>query len=141
MKMMDSRGQVSVEYLLMFLVVITIFSSITIPMISNSLSSSNTISIASDASIAVDTLASAVDTVYNNGPMAKRTISVYIPVDTTLITGNTTIKLNVASYIGKNVSTNTSFPIQNQTIAVTKGWHTIVVSFPVGQKFVSYTIT
>lgn len=139
--MMDSRGQVSAEYLFVFLIIIIIFGTITVPLISNSLSSSNNISIASDASIAVDTLSSAVDTVYNNGPLSKRTVTVYIPVDTTLITGNNTILLNTTSYVGKNISTNTSFPIQNKTTALTKGWKTIVVTFPVGQKYVSYTIT
>jgi uncharacterized protein (UPF0333 family) len=141
MKMIDSRGQVSVEYLLMFLVVIIVFSTITIPLISNSLSSSNNISIASDASIAVDTIASAVDVVYNNGPMAKRTISVYIPVNTTLITGNTTIKLNTASFIGKNISTNTSFNIENKTVSLSQKWYTIVVYYPIGSNYIALNIT
>lgn len=76
---MDNKGQMSVEYLLIVVVVIFVLSLITIPLISNSIDASNDVSRSSDAKVALTTIANAADTVYANGPHSKRTVNFYIP--------------------------------------------------------------
>ena len=95
MKGMDKRGQVSVEYLLIILILILVLSIVTIPLIGSSVDASNDVSDASDAKVAVDTLANAADVVYANGPGAKRTVSFYIPQTSNLTFTNSTVKLNL----------------------------------------------
>ncbi|MDO9260521.1 MAG: class III signal peptide-containing protein, partial [Flavobacteriaceae bacterium] len=104
MKGMDKRGQVSVEYLLVVLVLILILSVVTIPLIGNSIDASNDVSDASDAKIATDTLANAADVVYANGPGAKRTVSIYVPQNGSLSFGNSTVALSLKYSNGTNDS-------------------------------------
>ncbi len=73
-KGMDNRGQISAEYLLLMVIIILILSSVTIPLASKSIDASNDVSEASDAKVAVESIANAANVVYANGPGSKRTI-------------------------------------------------------------------
>ncbi|MCK9150658.1 class III signal peptide-containing protein [Methanobacterium alcaliphilum] len=140
MKGLDSRGQVSVEYLLLVLVIILMFTAITIPLVSNSLQASNDVSTASDAKNAVENIAKAVDMVYANGPGAKRTISVYFPQTTTLRASNYTIGLNTTLSNGTKFVNATTQYIVNKNVSITEGWRTVIVYWPVGSS-ITYNVT
>ena len=143
MKGMDVRGQVSVEYLLVVLVLILVLSLVTVPLIGQSLDASSDVSSASDAKIAVENIANAADVVYANGPGAKRTLTVYIPQTTQLVTFNNTVGLNITYSNGTAgiINTTTQYPVANNTFAVSEGWHTVVVTWQLNNNYVSYTIT
>jgi uncharacterized protein (UPF0333 family) len=161
---MDVKGQVSVEYLLVILVIIIILGSVSIPLIRTSINSSMDISKTSDASTAVNSIANAVNVVYANGPGAKRTVSVYIPVSSSLDYNGNSITMNVAG-VAKNSSipinesnsstmegVNASVPCNVQfnstssstassTIPVNKGqWYTVTVQWVVGDNCVTVTV-
>ena len=76
---MDSRGQASAEYLFLILIFLIVLATVTVPFAGYAISSSQNVSITSDAQTAVSTLVNAVNVVYANGPGAKRTVSLYIP--------------------------------------------------------------
>jgi len=78
-KKLDNRGQISVEYLLLIVVILVVLGSITIPLIGKSIDASNDISYTSDAKIAVESVADAINLVYANGPGSKRTLNIRIP--------------------------------------------------------------
>ena len=81
---MDSKGQVSAEYLFLILIFLIILSTVTVPMAANSITASQQVSVTSDSETAVSTIANAVNVVYANGPSSERTVNVYIPQSTTL---------------------------------------------------------
>ncbi|MDP3035006.1 MAG: class III signal peptide-containing protein [Methanobacteriaceae archaeon] len=140
---MDKRGQVSVEYLLVILVLIVILSVVTIPLIGNSIDASNDVSDASDAKVATDTLANAADVVYANGPGAKRTVSFFVPQNGSLSFGNSTVALSLKYSNGTNDSINSStqYNLGNNTTTINSSWHTATVFWIVGNSFISVTIT
>lgn len=153
---MDVKGQVSVEYLLVILVVLIVLGTVTIPMIGSSVSSSSDVSKASDAKTAVDTIANAVNLVYANGPGAKRTLSVYMPVDSTLlynydknnnmkvlsmeVTGVHTNSINPSSEI-KSTSAQVSYKVNIVNPNVSKGWYNnVVVEWELNKDYITVTL-
>ncbi|MGZ7067028.1 MAG: class III signal peptide-containing protein [Methanobacterium sp.] len=132
---MDSKGQISAEYLLLVVVILIILGSVTIPLMGKSIDASNDVSWTSDAKVAVESVANAVDIVYANGPGAKRSIDIYIPQNgmalqtkgnniyiVTALSGNTT----------KNVTASTGYNLATVSIPLSKNWHKIQVSWPIG---------
>lgn len=143
---MDSRGQISAEYLFLILIFLIILGSVTLPLAANSISSSMNVSVTSDAKTAVSTIANAVDVVYANGPQSQRTVNVYFPQDTTLGYSNNTLTLalNGVSYTNSTQKsivaasvpyTNFAFvdnATGNTNGHIVKGWHRVQVTWAVG---------
>lgn len=149
MKKMDVKGQVSVEYLLVILVILVIFGSISIPLVQNSISSSMDISKTSDISTAVNSIANAVNVVYSNGPGAKRTLSVYIPVNSNFVFDGNAIKMDVTNVTVNNATKTVSADVpytvgfQNSTtngttIGVQKGWYNnVTIQWPISSSSIT----
>lgn len=104
---MDVKGQVSVEYLLVILVVLLVFGMMLTKVVGPSIEASSDISKTSDAKTAIDTIANAVGIVYANGPGAKRTVSVYIPVTSSVTYNNNALLMAVT---GVNTTSNGNIP-------------------------------
>ena len=141
---MDVKGQVSVEYLLVILVVLIVLGTVTIPMIGSSVSSSSDVSKSSDAKTAVDTIANAADLVYANGPGSKRTLSVYIPNHTAFTTGTDGISMVVplSDSTTKTITRDTDSQLSNKNLnSVSAGWHTVVVEWKQNEKVVTVSLT
>jgi len=138
---MDSRGQVSLEYLLLILVVLLVLGGVTIPLIGSSIEASTDVSRASDAKVAVQTLSDAADIVYSNGPGAKRTVSFYIPVDGTLIFANNSVIFTVTYSNGtrSNITAPTQYNLTSQSVNVQRGWYRAVVQWPLNSTTVLIT--
>jgi len=140
---MDSRGQISAEYLFLMLIFLIILGTVTIPLVSNSITSSMNVSVASDAKIAVSTIANEVNVVYSNGPGSKRTVNVYFPQDTTIGYNNSqlTLTLHGVSYTNgtQRSVANASVPYTNFAFMdnttgntdgnIVKGWHKIQITW------------
>jgi uncharacterized protein (UPF0333 family) len=141
---MDVKGQVSVEYLLVILVVLIVLGTVTIPMIGSSVSSSGDVSKSSDAKTAVDTIANAADLVYANGPGSKRTLSVYIPKHTDFTTGTDGISMTVplSDSTTKVITRDTDSKLSTKNLnSVSVGWHTVVVEWKQNEKVVTVNLT
>ncbi len=151
---MDSRGQISAEYLFLILIFLIVLTSVTVPFAANSIKASENVSVTSDAQTAASTIANAVDVVYANGPQSQRTVNVYIPQTSNIGydgNGNLTINLNgipVNASIpnGPNVTTvNAPVPyavnFNPVNGAVTKGWHTFKITWPANATANGITIT
>lgn len=138
---MDSRGQASVEYLFLMLIFLIVLVSVTVPFAGDAISSSQNVSIASDAKTAVSTIANAVNVVYSNGPGAKRTVNVFIPQDSSLgydanenvLTLNLTdipvSASNPSAGDKPNVNSTVPYTVTVPDGTITKGWHTFVVTW------------
>jgi hypothetical protein len=147
---LDSKGQVSVEYLFLILIFLIILFTVTIPFASHAITDSQNVSVTSDAETAVSTIANAVDVVYANGPSSQRTVNVYIPQNNTnLIYDGTDNLLNLSltgilvnasipnvnvPYVNATVPSNIPITItgNNPIISTNTQWHTFTISWPVG---------
>lgn len=131
---MDDIGQVSFEYLMLILVAILILGTVTIPLIGRAIDASNDVSRASDAKVAVESIANAANIVYANGPGAKRTVNFYIPQSGTIGFDKT----NKIIYFDLTLSNNTrrinaTTEYDNITLnptSLNKGWHKAVIYWP-----------
>jgi uncharacterized protein (UPF0333 family) len=153
-KKMDVKGQVSVEYLLVILVIIIILGSVSIPLVKSSISSSMGISQVSDAKTAVSSIANAVNVVYANGPGAKRTVSVYIPESASLTNSTTTtgsfLVMGITYHNGtvngndinasKNVNQSVDYGNLGLTSFPSKGWYNVQVYWPIGTNQITITV-
>ena len=110
---LDNRGQISAEYLLIFVVILTVFLFMITNFIGPTIDASNNVSAVSDAKIAVDNIANAVNIVYANGPGAKRTVNVNVPQDMTLTFDND-------AHIVKADLNNLNYKLENGTVATSK---------------------
>lgn len=132
---MDIRGQISVEYLLLIVVILIILGAVTIPLAGKSIDASNDVSWTSDAKVAVESVANAVDIVYANGPGAKRTIDIYIPQNNMALQtkgNNIFIATSLSGNTQKNVTATTGYTLNTSSISLNKNWHKIQVTWPIG---------
>lgn len=134
---MDHKGQISVEFLLLTLIILIILSTVTIPLISNSISDGMDVSKVSDSKSTVQTIANGVNIVGADGFDAKRTIDVYVPNDNTALTADI---INKNIYITVTLSDSTtkkviaSIDYNNVYIALnatklSKGWQKVQVQW------------
>jgi uncharacterized protein (UPF0333 family) len=139
---MDDKGQISAEYLLLIVVILTILTAVTIPLMGQSIDASNDVSWTSDAKVAVESVANAVNIVYANGPGSKRTFDVYIPQNNMRLqtSGNEIfIVTNLTDGTSKNVSAATGYNLNTTSINLNKNWHKIQVYWTIGTNTISIT--
>lgn len=141
---MDSRGQVSAEYIFLILIFLIVLLTVTVPFAGEAISSSQNVSVASDAKVALSTITNAVNVVYSNGPGAKRTVNVYFPQDDQLDYDDTNKALTLGLQdipLKENVQANVPYDIEvKPSGSVTKGWHDVVITWDVGDEFITVTI-
>ena len=148
---MDSRGQASAEYLFLILIFLIVLTTVTVPFAGNAISSSQNVSITSDAQTAISTLVNAINVVYANGPGAKRTVSLYIPQNTNLVYSTNVLALNLVNIpvnasnpgtMKSNVNATVPYPITVVPSggAVSKGWHNFAISWGVGSSSITITV-
>lgn len=134
----DSRGQISAEYLLLLVVILVIFGFMISNFIGPTIDASNNVSAVSDTKGVVDSIASAVNIVYANGPESRKTVTVDIPKNMTLtFTGNlvstTVSNLNYKSNGNTTTSKVISAPINyggaisSLTLSSNGSWCTVQV--------------
>jgi uncharacterized protein (UPF0333 family) len=142
---MDDKGQISAEYLLLIVVILTILTAVTIPLMGQAIDASNDVSWASDAKNAVTSIANAVNIVYANGPGAKRSLTVRIPKNEMQLTSNTNyLILGTALTNGtvKPVNSSINYPVTiNPSATLTSGWYNVVVYWDVGKTSVNVNLT
>ena len=134
---MDSRGQLSVEYLLLLVVIFVVFGAMITYLIGPSIDSANDISDVSSASNAVNTIANAANIVYANGPNSKRTVSYYVPVDNMVLTtgqtntntGFVSTAITLSNGSTKVVNSTTSYKIFPATYTLSKGTHKAIIGW------------
>ncbi len=144
---MDVKGQASAEYLLLVLVFLIILGSVTIPLIAKSINYSMDVSISSDASTAVNSIANEVGLVYANGPGSVRTINIYSNANGTLSVNGSSLVLPVTLSDNTVKNINASLPYAttiNPTSPFALGNHTnynVTVSWPVGTNTIQINLT
>lgn len=148
MRFMDSRGQVSAEYIFLILIFLIVLTTVTVPFAGNAISSSQNVSVTSDAKLALSTITNAINVVYANGPGAKRTVSVYIPQDTVLSYNDKVLSLGLTDIpvsssdpdvLKSDVNSDVPYDINPSSISLSKGWHSFVITWGVGNSSITIT--
>lgn len=129
----DNKGQVSLEYLLIFAVSLIILIVFTLPLVDYGMKA--TLDVGDSLKIKSDLadIASAIKTVYNEGQGSRQTVN---------IQSDKRITVNVASSYLSGSSDYASNPIrvpcksnlESSSISIKKGNNVIVVEWPVGSE-------
>jgi uncharacterized protein (UPF0333 family) len=134
---MENKGQISAEYLLTVVVILIILASVSIPLVGKSVDDTMDISQSADVDNAVNSIANAVNLVYANGPGAKRTISIYMPISQTLTAEGGNLQMNVPlktplnGESSKKIAANINYNVTINNPTFSKGWHTVTVTWPI----------
>lgn len=149
---MDSRGQASAEYIFLILVFLIVLMTVTVPFAGRTINATQNVSITSDAKTALSTIVNGVNVVYSNGPGAKRTVDVYFPQDNSELSyadgvlslglQNIPVNASVAGNDRPNVNATVPYAVEVEPSKfVTKGWHTAVITWEVGDTHITVTIS
>jgi uncharacterized protein (UPF0333 family) len=141
---MDAKGQISAEYLLVIVVMLTILGYSIVYFIGPTIDASNDVSWTSDAKNTVTSIANAVDLVYSNGPQSKRSLTVHIPRNGMQLTssGNylflaTTLKNGTS----KPGNSTINYPVTINTTTLTSDWYNVTVYWTVGSNSINVNLT
>lgn len=129
---MDGKGQLSVEYLLLLVVIFVVFGAMITYLVGPSIDSANDISDVSAASNAVNSIANAANIVYANGPQSKRTLNIYIPIDNmTIVTNTTGVSANIilSDNTTKNINVISNYKLEPRATTLSKGMHKVVIAW------------
>jgi len=137
---MDDRGQISAEYLLLIVVILVILSTVTIPLMGQSIDAANDVAWTSDAKVAVTSIANAVNIVYANGPGAKRTLDIYIPRDRMNLQYDRS-SLVLFNNIPRPVNSTVNYPVTFNTNTLDRGWHRVTVRWATGITSINVNLT
>ncbi|MBE6494838.1 MAG: class III signal peptide-containing protein [Methanobrevibacter thaueri] len=134
--MMDSNGQVSLEYMLIFAVSLILLIAFTLPMtdmtIRNTLDVSDSLDVKSDLS----KLSNAIESVYGQGQGSKQSVNIISKdshrIDVSDSHVSCRLKLNDGASKLVNVDCNSN--LKRTSIPIGKGTNTIIVEWPVGSE-------
>ncbi|WP_303723166.1 class III signal peptide-containing protein [Methanobrevibacter thaueri] len=133
---MDSNGQVSLEYMLIFAVSLILLIAFTLPMtdmtIRNTLDVSDSLDVKSDLS----KLSNAIESVYGQGQGSKQSVNIISKdshrIDVSDSHVSCRLKLNDGASKLVNVDCNSN--LKRTSIPIGKGTNTIIVEWPVGSE-------
>lgn len=135
--MTDSRGQVSLEYLLIFAVSLIILIVFTLPLLEESMGStfdiSNSIKIKSDLS----RLSQAINQVYGQGQGSKRIIDLDIdnPIKINIDNKCVSSKIKLKNNQIKEIKIPAKSKLKNNSFKLSKGKNTLVIEWPVDSEY------
>ena len=134
--MMDSNGQVSLEYMLIFAVSLILLVAFTLPLadltIQNTLDVSDSLDVKSDLS----KLSAAIESVYGQGQGSKQSVNI-ISKDSHRIDvsdSHVSCRLKLNDGTSKLVDVDCNSNLKRTSIPIGKGTNTIIVEWPVGSE-------
>ena len=130
--MVDSRGQVSLEYLLIFLISLILLITFTMPMMELSVKNTLDVSDSLNMKAQLSKIAHAVEQVYGEGQNSRHSVNVDSPAS---------VKLNIeSSYIScsmklkdnskKSIRVNVDSALESSALSLDKGENSIIVEWP-----------
>ena len=129
----DNKGQVSLEYLLIFVVSLIILIVFTLPLIDygmkTALDVGDSLKIKSDLSDIV----SGIKTVYNEGQGSKQTVNIQSDKRITVNVANSYLS-GSSDYSSKSIRVPCKSNLESSSINIKKGNNVIVVEWPVGSE-------
>ena len=134
--MMDSQGQVSLEYMLIFAVSLILLVAFTLPLtdltIQNTLDVSDSMDVKSDLS----KLSNAIESVYGQGQGSRQSVNIISKDSHTIDVSDSHVscRLKLNDGASKFVDVDCNSNLKRTSIPMGKGTNTIIVEWPVGSE-------
>jgi uncharacterized protein (UPF0333 family) len=128
----DSKGQVALEYILIFAVSLILLVVFTMPLTEQTIENTLDVSDAMDAKSDLSRMSEAISEVYGQGQGSKQTVNVVLSKDLKVdVTGNS-ISCTLKLRDGKNKAEKLHFKstLEESSIYLKKGENSIVVEWP-----------
>lgn len=133
---LDNKGQVSLEYLLIFAISLIILIAFTMPIANFGLEKTLDVSNSLDAKSELSKLSNAISQVYGEGQGSKQTVFITVnePVNVKITNSyiSASIKLNDNSF--KKIKLNHNSNLDSGSIFLDKGENKIIVEWPIGNE-------
>ena len=141
--MLDDRGQVSLEYILIFAVSLIILIAFTMPFLNETMSDTFDVSDSLKTKVDLSKIADAIKQVYGEGEGSKQTVSidVYKPVKIDISNNQISSKIKLNNNQYKVEKINVHSKLKTDTFKLKKGKNSFVVEWPVGnENMILYTV-
>lgn len=134
--MLDDRGQVSLEYILIFAVSLIILIAFTMPFLNETMSDTFDVSDSLKTKVDLSKIADAIKQVYGEGEGSKQTVSidVYKPVKIDVSNNQISSKIKLNNNLYKVEKINVHSKLKTGTFKLNKGKNSLVVEWPVGNE-------
>ena len=134
--MLDDRGQVSLEYILIFAVSLIILIAFTMPFLNETMSNTFDVSDSLKTKVDLSKIADAIKQVYGEGEGSKQTVSidVYKPVKIDVSNNQISSKIKLNNNQYKVEKINVHSKLKTGTFKLNKGKNSLVVEWPVGNE-------
>ena len=134
--MRENRGQVSLEYLLIFSISLIILIAFTMPLLVQSMDNTFDVSDSLKAKSDLSKIADGVKRVYGEGQGSRQSVSidVAVPVKIDTASNHVTSKIKLKNGEYKTEKINVKSKLKTNTFKLNKGRHTLVVEWPVGSE-------
>lgn len=134
--MKESRGQVSLEYLLIFAISLIILVAFTMPFLVQSMDMAFDVSSSIGAKSDLSKMTHAIKQVYGEGQGSKQTVTIDadVPVKIDVANNHVSSKIKLKNGDNKVVKMNVKSTLKTNSFKLNKGMHTFVIEWPVGSK-------
>lgn len=129
---MENRGQISLEYILIFAISLIILMVFTLPLAEESIKNTLDVSDSLDIKYEQSKIVHAIKQVYGEGQGSKKTVNIQSPKKIKVNIASNYISCNLKLKNGQNkiVKENYKSNIKKTSITLTKGSNVIVVEWP-----------
>jgi uncharacterized protein (UPF0333 family) len=130
--MMDSRGQVSIEYLLIFTVSLLILIVFTMPLLEQTMDNTFDISDSIKTKSDLSKLAQAISRIYGEGQGSKQTVYLDIkkPVKINIGSSYVSSKIKLKSNQQKEIKINVNSKLESTSFKLSKGEKIFIIEWP-----------
>ena len=137
--MRESRGQVSLEYLLIFSVSLIILIAFTMPLLEQSMDATFDVSDSLKAKSELSDLAQAIRQVYGQGQGSKQTVTLDVdrPVKINVANNHVSSKLKLKDNDNKEIRIDVKSKLKSDSFKLSKGKTTFVVEWPENEEYMT----
>ena len=134
--MMDNRGQVSLEYLLIFAISMILLIAFTLPLTDFTIQTTLDVSDSLDMKSDLSKLSQAIQTVYGQGQGSRQVVNIISQAPSKIDVTDSHVSCNLKLKDGsrKLVKVTSKSNLAKTTIPISEGTNTIVVEWPVGSE-------
>ncbi|WP_296893131.1 hypothetical protein [uncultured Methanobrevibacter sp.] len=130
----ENSGQVSLEYLLIFVVSLIILITFTMPLVNQSIKASMDVSDSLKIKSDMSKIALAIKTVYGEGQGSRQTVNIYSTYPFKVNVGSDYLSCNVhlKDSTNKHIEVPSKSNLKSTSISLKKGTNIVTVEWPVG---------
>lgn len=137
--MIENRGQISLEYLLIFSISLIILIAFTLPLLGTSMDATFDVSDSLKTKSDLSKIANSIKQVYGEGQGSKQTVNLNInnPLKIKITSSHVSSKIKLKSGEYKLIKITVKSKFKTTSFNLSKGMNTIVIEWPVGNKYMT----